>query len=127
MRIQKDLVKGEMKSLKRNSLGNYAVEGYVMEVYRVIINVIALAVNVCLVYFAVRLLYIFKGGKMKKPWIYISSGVLALAISSSLFALHYLFEIHAGLHAFGGVLMVIGGLLLLVGMYLEYRSWAKPL
>lgn len=98
-----------------------------MELYRVIINVIALAINVCLIYFAVKLLYIFQGGKMKKPWIYISSGVLALAISSSLFALHYLLEIHVGLHAFGGVLMVIGGLLLLVGMYLEYRSWTTPL
>lgn len=98
-----------------------------MEVYHIIINVVSLLINVGLVFLAVRLLSIFRGGMMGKPWAYISSGVLALAVSSSIFSLYYLLELEvAVVRAVGGLIMMIGGLLILVGMYHEYKSWAKP-
>jgi len=98
-----------------------------MELYHIIINIVSLLINVGLVYFAVKLLSVFRGGMMGKPWMYISSGVLALAISSSIFSLYYLLELEvAVVRAFGGLIMMIGGLLILVGMYHESKSWAKP-
>jgi len=98
-----------------------------MELYHIIINIVSLLINVGLVYFAVKLLSVFRGGMMGKPWMYISSGVLALAISSSIFPLYYLLELEvAVVRAFGGLIMMIGGLLILVGMYHESKSWAKP-
>ena len=98
-----------------------------MELYHIVINVISLLINVGLVYLAVKLLSIFRGGKMGKPWAYISLGVLALAISSSIFSLYYLLDLEVVvIRAVGGLIMMIGGLLILIGMYHQYKSWAKP-
>lgn len=98
-----------------------------MELYHIIINVISLLINVGLVFLAVKLLSIFRGGKMGKPWAYISLGVLALAISSSIFSLYYLLDLEVVvIRAVGGLIMMIGGLLILIGMYHQYKSWAKP-
>ena len=94
-----------------------------MEIYRIVINLISLLINVGLVYFAVRLLWIFRGGIMGKPWRFVASGVLALAVSSSIFSLHYLLDIGSMAHPVGGLIMMVGGLLILVGMYLQHKSW----
>jgi hypothetical protein len=95
-----------------------------VEAWRIVVNLVSLAINVGLIYFAVRLLLVFKGGKMGKPWLYISSGVLALAISSCLFAFYYIFDLPAIVHPIGGVVMMVGGALILVGLHIQYRSWA---
>jgi hypothetical protein len=97
-----------------------------IEVSRVVVNIISLAINIGLVYFGFRLLSIFKGGRIGKPWAYISLGVSALAISSSLFSLHYLLALQeAIIHHLGGLIMMIGGVLILIGMYLEYKTWTR--
>ncbi|HDD70060.1 MAG TPA: hypothetical protein ENG19_02920 [Candidatus Bathyarchaeota archaeon] len=95
-----------------------------MEDWHIIVNIVSLIINVSLVYFAVRLLWIFRGGIMGRPWRFIASGVLALAVSSTIFSLHYLLNLGSVGHAIGGLIMMIGGLLLLIGMYLQYKSWA---
>jgi len=95
-----------------------------MEIYHIVINIVSLMINVGLVYFAVRLLWIFRGGIMGKPWRFVASGVLALAVSSSIFSLHYIFNLGVAAHSIAGLIMMVGGLLILVGMYLQYRSWA---
>lgn len=95
-----------------------------MEIYHVVINLVSLLINVGLVYFAVRLLWIFRGGIMGKPWRFVAFGVLALAVSSSIFSLDYLLDIGSVAHSVGGLIMMIGGFLILVGMYLQYKSWA---
>jgi uncharacterized membrane protein YgdD (TMEM256/DUF423 family) len=76
-----------------------------------------------LFYFAVRLLLIFRGGKKKKPWLYVSVGSLALAAGTSLFSLYLIFELPSFVHTVGGVVSMIGGVLLLAGLRSEYRSW----
>jgi hypothetical membrane protein len=64
---------------------------------------------------------------MGKAWAYISSGIIALAISSSIFSVYYLLDLEVTvIHAIGGLIMMIGGLLILIGMYHEYKSWTKP-
>jgi len=95
-----------------------------MEIYHIVINIVSLMINVGLVYFAVRLLWIFRGGIMGKPWRFVASGVLALAVSSSIFSLRYIFNLGVAAHSIAGFIMMVGGLLILVGMYLQYRSWA---
>ena len=97
-----------------------------MDVCRIAINIVSLLINVGLVYFAVRLLWIFRGGIMGKPWKFVASGVLALAISSSIFSLHYLFNLGSVTHSIAGLIMMVGGLIILIGMYLQYKSWAVP-
>jgi hypothetical protein len=90
------------------------------------VNIVSLAVNIGLVYFGLRLLSIFRGGKMGKPWAYISLGVLALAVSSSLFSLYYLLALReAIIHSVGGLIMMMGGVLILIGMYLQYKTWSR--
>jgi len=95
-----------------------------MELFHVILNVVALAVNVCLAYFAFRLLSIFKGGIMSKPWRFACLGVLALAIGSSIFSFKYILNVGSfEAHAAGGLVMLFGGILALIGIYMEYKSW----
>ncbi|MGB9740199.1 MAG: hypothetical protein ACP5IM_01615 [Candidatus Bathyarchaeia archaeon] len=97
-----------------------------MEIYSIAINIVSLFINVGLVYFAFRLLWIFRGGIMGKPWRFVALGVLALAVSSSIFSLHYLFNFGSVAHCVAGLIMMVGGLIILIGMYLQYRSWAVP-
>jgi hypothetical protein len=86
-------------------------------------NFVSLAINVGLVYLAARLTLIFRGGKMEKPWLYVVVAVLALAIGSSVFSLYYVLELPSFVHAFGGVMQMIGGILFLIGLCKEYQSW----
>ncbi|MEM3578473.1 MAG: hypothetical protein QXX51_08555 [Candidatus Bathyarchaeia archaeon] len=98
-----------------------------MEMFHVVLNVIALVVNVCLVYFACRLMRVFKGGVMGRPWRFVCLGVLSLAFGSSIFSLKYILSVGSfEAHAAGGLLMLLGGILTLIGIYIEYRNWAVP-
>lgn len=92
-------------------------------VFRIVINVLSLAISIGLAYFAVRLMLIFRGGRMEVPWRYISAGVLALALGSTLFSLHYLLALEGVIHPLGGVMMMVGGAFILAGLYAEYKRW----
>ncbi|MEM3881060.1 MAG: hypothetical protein QXD19_04865 [Candidatus Bathyarchaeia archaeon] len=98
-----------------------------MELFHVVLNFVALAVNVCLVYFACRLFSVFRGGVMGKPWRFVCAGVLALAVGSSIFSFKYILNVGGfEVHAAGGLIMLLGGILALIGMYLEFKNWAVP-
>ncbi|MEM2263286.1 MAG: hypothetical protein QW160_03605 [Candidatus Bathyarchaeia archaeon] len=98
-----------------------------MELFHVTLNLIALAVNACLAYFACRMLAVFRGGMMSKPWRFVYIGVLALAAGSSTFSLKYLLNIGGFWpHALGGLMMLLGGVLALIGIYIEYKNWTIP-
>ena len=98
-----------------------------MELFHVVLNIVALAVNICLVYFACRLLSVFKGGAMSRPWLFVCLGVLALAIGSSIFSFKYILDVgRFEVHAAGGLIMLLGGVLALIGIYLEYKNWTVP-
>ncbi len=92
--------------------------------FHIIISVVALVVNAFLVYFTARLLLVFKGGIMEKPWVFVALGVFALAFGASLFSIHYLLNLgNSIVHGAGGLLMVLGGVFALIGIYLQYRTW----
>jgi|YelNatPaOPRAMG01_1025707.scaffolds.fasta_scaffold45717_4 heme A synthase len=102
-------------------------DGIAMELFHVVLNVVALAVNVCLMYFACRLLSVFRGGVMGRPWLFVCLGVLALAIGSSIFSFKYILDVgRFEVHAAGGLIMLLGGVLALIGIYLEYKNWTVP-
>ncbi|MFQ6086564.1 MAG: hypothetical protein ACE5OV_00930 [Candidatus Bathyarchaeia archaeon] len=96
-----------------------------MDVLRIIVNVISLTINIGLAYFAVRLMQIFEGGKMKKPWRFMSMGVLTLAVGSSLFSLYYMLALPSYVHPIGAFVAMIGGGLVLVGLRAEYKLWTR--
>jgi len=96
-----------------------------VEVSRIVVNLLSLAINIGLFYFAIRLLLIFKGGKKEKPWLYIALAVLALATGSSIFSLYYILELPSFVHPIGGIVQMIGGILLLMGLFREYKSWTQ--
>lgn len=86
--------------------------------FHVAIDAVSLLINIGLIYLAVRLLSIFRGGKLGKPWVYISCGVFALEISTFLFALERVLNFHeAFIHIVGASIMMCGGLLMLIGLY----------
>jgi uncharacterized membrane protein YgdD (TMEM256/DUF423 family) len=93
------------------------------EVSRIVLNLVSLAINVGLIYLAVRLMLIFRGSKKERPWLYIAVAVLALATGSSIFSLYYILELPIFVHPIGGIAQMIGGILLLIGLYREYKSW----
>jgi len=93
---------------------------------RIIINFVSLAIDIGLVYFAVRLMRIFKGGRKEKPWRYMSVGVLILAISSSLFSLYYILKLPSYIHPIGALMSMVGGALILWGLSAEYKTWTNP-
>lgn len=98
-----------------------------MEMFHVALNIAALTVNVCLVYFACRLFSVFKGGIMSKPWRFVCLGVLFLAIGSSIFSLKYILGVECfEAHAAGGLIMLLGGILALIGIYIEHKNWTVP-
>lgn len=96
-----------------------------MEEVKILVNAISLLINLGLAYFAVKLLIAFKGGKLEKAWLPISLGALTLATSSTIFLLHYLLPPGELLRIAGGAVMMVGGALLLTGLYLEYKLWVK--
>ncbi|MEM0216594.1 MAG: hypothetical protein QW612_03505 [Candidatus Bathyarchaeia archaeon] len=63
---------------------------------------------------------------MGKPWRFICFGVTSLALGSSIFSLKYILKSGAEVHIIGGLLMLLGGILALIGMYAEYRNWKIP-
>jgi uncharacterized membrane protein YgdD (TMEM256/DUF423 family) len=90
-----------------------------------IINLLSLVISIGLGYSAVRLLRIFKGGKMGKPWMYISAGVFAVALASCIFSLRLLLDLSSEfIRPLGGVIMLIGGVLMVIGIHLEYKHWS---
>jgi len=92
-------------------------------VLRIALNLLALAINLGLVYFVVRLIFVFRGGRAELSWRYILTGVLALAVASILFTLTYLLNLGKLMHYVGSAIMVIGGASLLAGIYTEYKRW----
>ena len=96
-----------------------------LEFFRLAINVVSLAINVGLAYFAIRLILVFKGGRMEKPWRYVSAGIVAVAVGSMLFSLRSLLALGIFFQVLGGLVMTIGGALALAGIYIEYRSWVR--
>ena len=69
----------------------------------------------------------FKGGAMSRPWLFVCLGVLALAIGSSIFSFKYILDVgRFEVHAAGGLIMLLGGVLALIGIYLEYKNWTVP-
>jgi hypothetical protein len=99
----------------------------VVEASRIVVNLVSLAISIGLVYFAVKLTLIFRGGKKEKPWLYVAVAVLALATGSSIFSLYYILELPSFVHPIGGIMQMIGGILLLTGLYKEYKSWTQAM
>lgn len=96
-----------------------------IDLSRTIVNIISLAINIGLAYFAVRMMFVFKGGSMEKVWFPVITGSLCLAIGSSLFSMYYLLNLPSFVHSIGGVIAMIGGTLILTGLRGTYRSWTK--
>lgn len=96
-----------------------------LDLSRTIVNIISLAINIGLVYFAVRMMFVFKGGSMEKVWFPMIAGALCLATGSSLFSMFYFLELPSFFHSVGGVIAMIGGALMLTGLKGAYKNWAK--
>jgi len=94
-----------------------------VNIYLIVVNLLSLLINLSLAYFAVRLLLVFRGEKTDIGWGYVSLGVLALATSSSIFALYYILTLPSMIHPIAGVVMMIGDLLILLGLHEEYKRW----
>ena len=95
-----------------------------MEVFHVALNIVAF-VNAFLVYLACKMLTVFKGGMMSEHWRFVCTRVLFLAAGLSIFSIKYLMNIGSfWLHAAGGLTMLMGGMLALAGLYIEY-NWAS--
>lgn len=90
-----------------------------------VVDILALVVNAFLVYYTSRLLFIFRGGKKGKSWMYILTGILMVTIGSCVFVLRHLLGVEGNvIRPLGGVFMLIGGILMLIGVYLEYKMWS---
>lgn len=96
-----------------------------VDVWRIAVNLVSLAINVGLMYFAVRLLLIFKGGKMGKAWSYVSYGVLTLAIGLFLFIFHSLLDLPGVVYRIGNTVVLAGGVLTLIGFYMQCKIWSQ--
>jgi len=90
---------------------------------KIAMNIVSLAINIGLVYFAVRLMLIFRGGKMEKSWLYIAIGTFCLAVGSFFFSAYYVFNLPTLVHPLGGAISMMGGAFILIGLKIEYKSW----
>jgi hypothetical protein len=91
---------------------------------RIALNVVSLLINIGLVYFGVRLLLIFRGGKMEKSWFYIAAGAFCLALGSLIFSAYYILGLPTLVHPLGGLASVVGGIFILAGLWKEFKSWS---
>lgn len=98
-----------------------------MEIFHITLSATSIIINILIAYFACRLLQVFKGGIIGKPLRFICLGVTFIAIGLSILSLKYIIaNSNVMLHAVGGLLMLLGGISTLTGVYLEYRSWKIP-
>lgn len=96
-----------------------------MSEFSLIVDILSLITSVGLVYYAFRLLLIFRGGKKAGSWMYILTGILIITFGSCLFTLRHLLGLQENfVRPLGGIMMLIGAILMLIGMRLEYRSWS---
>jgi uncharacterized protein YhhL (DUF1145 family) len=93
--------------------------------WQLIYNIAGLAVIIGLVYFAVRLLLVFKGGVMGKAWLYVLYGVLTLATGLSMFIFHSLLKLPSIVYRIGNTIVLAGGIFTLVGFYKQYKIWSR--
>ena len=93
--------------------------------WQILTSLILLAINVGLIYFAVRLFQVFKGAVMGKPWFYIVPGTLALAVGSCFLLFYYVFDLIAIGHFIATAFQLVGGALILIGFYIQHRSWTR--
>lgn len=90
----------------------------------ILLSFSCIGIGIFLTYFATRLLQVFKGGQMGKPWLFISTGALTFAIGAVLFAFRYLLPaLTSFLGLSWGIIMVIGGVQIVLGMYIEHKNW----
>jgi uncharacterized membrane protein YecN with MAPEG domain len=92
---------------------------------KIALNLTSLAISIGLIYFALRLMHIFKGSAKEKPIRYICAGVLTTTISLALFSLSNIRLLPNFIHLIGMVTAVIGGGLVLVGLHKEYKIWTS--
>ena len=90
-------------------------------VWKLVYDICGLAVVIGLIYVVVRLLLVFKGGIIGKAWLYVSCGVLTLAIGLSLFIFHSLLNLPSVVYKIGNTVILAGGILTLIGFYMQYK------
>jgi len=73
----------------------------------------------------VRLLLVFKGGIMGKAWLYVSYGVLTLAIGLFLIIFQSLLNLPSVVYKIGNTVVLVGGVLTLIGFYMQYKIWSQ--
>lgn len=93
-------------------------------VWRLVYSVGGLAVLIGLIYVAVRLLLVFKGGIMGKAWLYVSYGVLTLAIGLFLIIFQSLLNLPSAVYKIGNSVVLVGGVLTLIGFDMQYKIWS---
>jgi hypothetical protein len=94
-------------------------------VWQLVYNIAGLAVIIGLIYFSIRLLLTFKGGTLGKAWLYMSYGVLILATGLSLFIFHSLLNLPSIVYRIGNTVVLAGGVVTLIGFYMQYKMWSQ--
>lgn len=94
-------------------------------VLRIVLNLISLAINMGLMYFAFKLLRIFRGGIKEKSMGYICAGILITTIGLTLFVLSNILGLSGYIHLIGVLMMTVGGGIVLIGLRKEYKMWTS--
>jgi len=93
-------------------------------VWKLAYNIGGLALITGLTYTVARLLLVFKGGIMGKAWLYVSCGVLTIAIGLFLSISQSLLDIPSVVSQIGNTVILAGGVLTLIGFFMQYRIWS---
>jgi len=94
-------------------------------VWKFVYNIGGLALIIGLTYIVARLLFIFKGGIMGKAWLYVSCGFLTVAIGLSFFIFHLLLDLPSVVYQIGNTVILAGGVLTLIGFFMQYKIWSQ--
>ncbi len=97
-----------------------------MDLPRIAINIVSLVIALVMLYYAVRLIFLFRRGLLEKPWKYIAAGVISITTANIVIMTRNVIagDPTGNLLTYLGLLAnLMGAIFLATGLMTEFRIW----
>jgi protein-S-isoprenylcysteine O-methyltransferase Ste14 len=95
----------------------------------VILNLIVLVATICLGYYAAKIFFYMRLGRLERGWMLVTGGAIFLSFAFLSLAIQHLFSRNSNyffyFDAFGMTLSIAGIILMVLGLRSHYQVWTR--